>query len=427
MTIWDFEFGSNGDTIKTSDGFASVNKTPKISTAWKAGGTRSADCSTTSNDSPNLGVSEGGRTTGWETVAFQLDGRPSANQIVMQGMDSSFATTLWQVRVLTDGTVQFRDAFSAKYTSTATISTSKADYRFALLIDGTTVRLKVYDGANSSSTLLDSGNLSSAYSKGSWDGVRYGQVAAATWGILLDNINRVTGTTEPGAAVSPPTIDLGGNRTIQDYASAAFTPTVTGNTGTTTYAWTVQSGPSTSSGQFSAPSSKNTTFTPAGGPGTYTLRLSVTDDSGVTTKDATVTVTALQAGDTIAAVTVSSGWTASAGTVLDCLSDGDSGTYVTSSNNPSSLDLKVTLRGIIPPTGNLDVWLRDLGRSGGTGTVDVSLYKPDGTTLVKKVSGTTAPTSAADTKVTFLAADISGVSAAQWRAGCVLLVEATAS
>lgn len=429
MTTWDFEFSTNGHTIVEVDGFASVNQTPKISTAWAAAGTRSCDCSTTSSGAPNVGVSEGNRTVGWEVAAFRLGGRPPSNQIIMQGMNGTtpFTDVKWQLRVLTDGTVQFRDGFSAKWSSTGTLPNATADYRAAVLINGTTARVKVYDSANSTTTLFDSGNLTSAYTGGAWDGVRYGQVSSMVWTLFVDEINRVATTTEPGPAVTPPTVNAGADQTIQDTHTATIDATVTGTSGTPSYAWSVLAGPSTSSAQLSATSTVDTSFTAAGGAGTYTLQLAVTDDSGVTTDTVAITVTALQTSDGIAAVTLATGWTASAGTVEDCLTDDDSATYVTSSNNPSSLDLEFPMRGVQPIAGDATVTLKDLQRSGGTGTVDVSLYKPDGSTLVKKITGVTVPTTMADTVVTFDAADLTGVSDANWKAGMVVLVEATAS
>lgn len=429
MATIDFEFSTNGHVIVPGDGFASVNQQPTISTAWAAGGTRSCDCSTTASGAPNVGVSEGTRTVGWEVAAFRLVGRPPSNQIIMQGMGgaSAFASVLWQVRVLTDGTVQFRDGLSAKWSSTGTLPNTTADYRLAVLINGTTVRVKVYDSANSATTLFDSGNVAGAYSGGAWDGVRYGQISAMVWGLFVDEINRVATTTEPGPAVTPPTVDAGADQTIQDTHTATIDATVTGTTGTPVYAWSVLSGPSTSSGQFSTTSAVDTAFTPAGGAGTYVLQLAVTDGSGVTTDTTTVTVTALQTSDGIAAVLLSTGWTANTGTVSDALTDDDPDTYITSSDNPTSLDLRYRMRGIIAPTGDYKHTLQMLGRSGGSGTVDVSLYRSDGTTLAKKITGVTAPTTAADTVVTFAAADITSVTTADWNAGVVILVEATAS
>lgn len=356
---------------------------------------------------------------------------PGSSWIVLRLQGSSGTVLNARIDIGSSGDVRIRNGSAQQSASATGIITTSTTYRFEWTLTSTgsssgvfTVRVFPGDSGTYSAEVTATADFGTNTDR-VWFG--NGNTSPQVGACFFDDFAVTNTASWIGPAVVPPTVSAGGDQTVQDYHAASIDATVTGNTGTTTYAWTVASGPSTSSGQFSATNTVDTTFTAAGGPGTYVLQLAVTDDSGTTTDTCVVTVTALQATDTVAAVTTATSWTASAGTVLACLSDGDPGTYITSSNNPSSLDLKVTMRGIVPPTGDLVVTLLGLVRSGGTGSVDVSLYKPDGSTLVKKISSVTAPTSATDTQVTFLAADISGVTSANWRAGCVLLVEATAA
>lgn len=421
--------GTNGASATTGNtdftGFNPSGTVPAFSTGTKLTGTASLDCSTTGTY--RYATYTSGATTSVRTVRwyFQFGANPSANAIVAAVQTS--AVDRAQVRLLTDGTLQLRNVTTAVWASSSALATGTW-YRAEWLVDsgGSGQRLYLYAG-HSPSALYDSGWQS--YTAAVFNDSKFGNLSNTTLsGLFVDSVKITDTAALIGPALTPPTVDAGVAQTIQDYHAATIDATVSGNTGTTTYAWTVVSGPSTAGSQFSTTSAVDTVFTPAGGAGAYTLQLAVSDDSGTTTDTVTVTVTALQSSDGIASIISSTGWTASTGTVTDALTDEDPGTYVTSSDNPSSLDLKYQMRGIIPPAGNYVHTLAGLGRSGGTGTVDVSLLDPtDGTTLIKKVSGTVAPATAADTAVTFLAADITALTDADWRAGVVVLLEATAS
>jgi Secretion system C-terminal sorting domain/CUB domain len=90
--------------------------------------------------------------------------------------------------------------------------------------------------------------------------------------------------------VAPPTASAAG---VDQSICIGSTATLAANTpaiGTGT--WTVTSGPSTSSSQFSSTSVSNAVFTPAGGVGTYVLRWTVSNaPCTASTDDVTITVT----------------------------------------------------------------------------------------------------------------------------------------
>jgi hypothetical protein len=92
----------------------------------------------------------------------------------------------------------------------------------------------------------------------------------------------------------PTTATNGSTQTISSTGSA----TLSGNNPSVgTGAWTVVSGPSTSSSQFANTTVYNTTFTPAGGAGSYVVRWTISNSPCTSsTADATITVTALPAG-----------------------------------------------------------------------------------------------------------------------------------
>lgn len=88
----------------------------------------------------------------------------------------------------------------------------------------------------------------------------------------------------------PSTANAGTNQTICATGSATL---AANNPAFGTGAWSVVSGPSTSTAQFSSTSANNATFTPAGGAGTYVLRWTVSSGScSSSTSNVTITVNA---------------------------------------------------------------------------------------------------------------------------------------
>ncbi|MFD0778194.1 hypothetical protein ACFQZF_06660 [Flavobacterium myungsuense] len=109
---------------------------------------------------------------------------------------------------------------------------------------------------------------------------------------------------------NPTTATNGSTQTI----CTSGTATLSGNNPSIgTGAWTVVSGPSTSSAQFASTSVFNTVFTPAGGAGSYLVRWTISNSPcTASTADATITVT------------TSSGGTATASLSSVCLGDSTS-------------------------------------------------------------------------------------------------------
>jgi hypothetical protein len=124
------------------------------------------------------------------------------------------------------------------------------------------------------------------------------------------------------------------------------------------------------------------------------------------------------------AVNASTGWTATGGTVLAVLSDASTATYVTSTDNPTSVVLDLQAPRLAPPSGNFTVQV-DARRLGSTsGTLVAKLY--DGTTLRATVTGVAVPaTTFGAANITFLAANITAVTG--WTTGVRVVIEATAA
>jgi hypothetical protein len=153
------------------------------------------------------------------------------------------------------------------------------------------------------------GNVSGSATGGTWTGgagiwtnANNPSTATYTSGSSESGIINLTLTTSGGScgtttatktinvAAVPTTANAGNDISIPNCASAAVK--LGANTPTTgTGAWSVVSGPSTSSAQFSSTSSSNSTFTPAGGVGTYTLRWTISNGAcASSTDDVVITV-----------------------------------------------------------------------------------------------------------------------------------------
>lgn len=124
--------------------------------------------------------------------------------------------------------------------------------------------------------------------------------------------------------------------------------------------------------------------------GTYTVTLTVTDSNGNTNAtSSSITITAPGTNVLLKSVPLSTGWTPSTGTVLGVLTDGDGTTWVTSSNNPSALELDGIPQAIaIPPAGfPLTVAILADFNGGSSGSLTVKLV--DNGTVVSTISGIT--------------------------------------
>jgi hypothetical protein len=87
-------------------------------------------------------------------------------------------------------------------------------------------------------------------------------------------------------APQPPSGNAGPDQEISVVQTATLSALAVNGTG----AWSVFSGPSTASSQFNNTASANAVFTPAGGPGTYVLRWTVTNGSGSVSDDVNIIV-----------------------------------------------------------------------------------------------------------------------------------------
>lgn len=255
------------------------------------------------------------------------------------------------------------------------------------LVDGTTTAAGRRIGME-----YNDGNLT-AYATAAWWGMFDAAVAALASGLSVV------------VTANPTNILTTGTTTV--------TATATGGSGTKSYSWTRVSGPV---GTFASPAAASTTFTPTGGAGTYDLRCTVSDASGTQANDVNVFVSEPASYVTYTSVDVATGWTPTGGTNLQVLTDASGSTYVTSSANPTSLELTGTLGALTPPpAGQPLTVLIDCDKiSASSGSVVAKLY--EGTTLRSTVTVSSIPNGVASSPVSgqitvnFPAADIAAVT-----------------
>jgi hypothetical protein len=130
----------------------------------------------------------------------------------------------------------------------------------------------------------------------------------------------------------------------------------------------------------------------------------------------------------LSSVVGSTGYTATGGSPIAVISDGSDSTYLTTSNNPTNLELDTALPGITTPVGDLILRAKAYKLGATSGSLVAKLYQSDGTTLV----ATAASVSPADTtakwlNIVFPSSGISGVTSTQWASGMRLKVLSTAA
>ncbi|MBI4748117.1 MAG: right-handed parallel beta-helix repeat-containing protein [Acidobacteria bacterium] len=149
--------------------------------------------------------------------------------------------------------------------------------------------------------------------------------AAATLGLNMVNATGVS----PGPTNLPftgQTYTVNGNPTTanagSDQAICSGSATLAANNPSVgTGQWSVVSGPSTSSAQFSSTSSPTATFTPAGGAGTYTLRWTISNSPCTASTDDVVI--------TLVSTVVTNGNDSGAGSLRQIITDACAGSTIT--------------------------------------------------------------------------------------------------
>lgn len=369
------EFGSNGTTVTTGNSTCdAVVGSPTVDTSWHAAGTRSFDCSVTTAAARNVRVVGASATTRYHAVALKVGAAPSANTVILQIENGG--TNKAHIRHLTDGTIQYRDG-SAPKTWTGAPSMVSGEFWLCLQLVGTTPSVSLYN-LNTGALIASKTFAAGDYTGGAFTQARAGVITAAAtnYDLKVDELI-ADSAAEPALPTVPPTVGAGSDVTADVATRVALDGTIANGSGTQT--WSRVSGPTVT---IASAGSTDTTCINTGGAGVTVMQLA----DGAVTDTMSITWTALPTVALVQAVVLGTGWTASAGTLLDCLTDGDDATYIQSSNNPSSLDLTVRLHNMVTPSG--DIAFRLGIDVTGTGTMDVSLYKHNGSTLVKKVSAT---------------------------------------
>lgn len=426
--------GSDGDTITTGNStFSAVSGAPKVDTGWHIVNARSARFTPDAASMTGRLQAASPLTTAYMAGPIRLWSRPSANTPIVHVRDNSNAARA-QIQWLTDGTMRLRNQNqSAVGVTSAAIPVDGEDgsdgvYWLTLQITASTFRARLYP-LGSATPLWDSGSQS--YAGGSFQRVSLGVDTAATADISFDSWS-ADDASMPAQPVTAPEITIVSDDvvSIADGQSTAIDTTITGSY--TSATWTFDAGaPSTATGQLSTTSGDDPTFTPAGGPGTYVARRTVTWSDGTVSATVTVVVLPLTAQFPVVAVTAS-GWTVEgdADDLRDAVTDGDNGTAARSPANPSSSDFLLELGGGLKPAAG-QAWTFPLRIAAASGSFVATLKQHDGSTTVHALSsididdGTAVPgeTDMYDHVLSFSAANWASMPDGDWTSGPTLLVE----
>lgn len=287
---------------------------------------------------------------------------------------------------------------------------SNGVFHWALTRTGSTSALETKTASNA--------NLSNSGAITAWDRINYGKNTTSTWTATqyMDDEAAANGTQTlfgppaalPTAAYTYTRAGLG--LTVDGSGSTAVTPATIAS-----YDWDWGDGSTHSSGATPA----KHTYAVAG---SYNVVLTVTDSAaGTNAFSNTITIEAPSSTVTVESIAVAAGWTASSGTALSCITDGDPTTFITSGSNPSALELDIILKALIPvATGQpLKVYLTTDAPLSTSAHVDAQLF--EGVTQRSTVSGTVIPSGAGSSvgstiAITFPYTDLTAVTTGGWNA-----------
>ena len=150
----------------------------------------------------------------------------------------------------------------------------------------------------------NNGNATIDANTGQLSGVSAG-MSTITYSVTA---NSCTSSTSVVVTVDAPATTASAG-TDQSICSDAFAVLAANTPSVGTGAWTVSTGPSTSSSQFSNTGSPTAIFTPAGGVGTYTLTWTITNGTCVSSDELDIdALSCLCAGSDAAASAYNDGW-----------------------------------------------------------------------------------------------------------------------
>lgn len=428
----DVTSGSDGATITTSNStFSAVSGTPEVDTGWAVAGSRSARFTTATAGSETGRLQAAAPvSTAYMAGPIRLWARPTGSNVVIVNLVDNSNVVCAQVQHLTNGTLRMRRADqSAVGTVSAAMPVNgeagaTGEYWLEVqVVSAATMRARLRP-LGSDEVLWDSGNLT--YTGTAFQRISLGIGTSAVADISFDSWD-TDDSSMPAQPVEAPTVDAGEDVSLKDGQSVTLDSTITGTT--TSEVWSVDDGPSLSDSQFSSTSDDDPTFTPDGGPGTYTLRRTANWSGGSVSATVRAVVAPLTGEFTVTSVT-GSGWTATGGadTLTEAVTDLDNATAARSPDSPSASVVRIYLDGGLKPAAG-QAWTLPVRLKGPADSAFVaSLLRHNDSTVVHANSSVDIDSGDAvdgesdmyDHVISFAAADWASMPDADWVSGPVV-------
>lgn len=281
----DFNSIAAGAALSTSNTGASfVSPNPPLATTRAYEGSRGAQF-TTSASQCYLYYTLTPRGALFARMLIWCDAFPDANTYIatMQGLTDRAC----DLRVNTTGTVTVRNFNTAANTSSVPLALSAWNRIEWGASRNAGQRLRLYLGSNvaGSTPSYDSG-LTTYTQDVDFAQIKFGMATNATWDFTFDLL-AADDSAWPAMPVTNLTVSAGAvHETLVVGHQTEVNASAIDGDGNYTYAWSIPSGPNTSTSQFFDPTSAFTLFTPTA-VGAYTLRCTATDGQGRTGHDDT--------------------------------------------------------------------------------------------------------------------------------------------
>lgn len=290
-----WETGTNGTAVTSSNTIAeTVSGNCTISTAWSITGTRSMDCNASGSSAASR-MPLGGNYNIVATVVYLRvigSSAPSSNTAILVARKST--TAYGDVQVQSNGRLRVRNGGTQVWTATDPLPTD-TDLRVEYLVNATagTQSVSVYP-LHGTTPIAGQSSGTLAYGGSAVDNINIGIVQNCTYHLRMDAFATYSSAADlPAPAFTAPSVSFTLDPNPVDITDdpCLIEVTVSGGDGSPTITLEVVSGPSTDPTQFDDYHASSTYFTPIGGPGSYVIKVTVTDTVGSATQSRTLVVT----------------------------------------------------------------------------------------------------------------------------------------